>query len=228
MRKTTQSAALLLGLLAWYVVAIATDYLLVRGLGLAGGSRYALLGIAEIALGGGAVFLALRLADIRPVRIGWTKQDIVPDILVGLLIAILFAALQFVLIIPATGGAERSDIVANAAQIGETSGGLAGVLTLAILGSSSEELLFRGLLLGGIACIAGGGIAARILATKLVVFIFALSHGYQGWAGVVDTGLFGGLALSLLYWWRGGRLAAPIAAHVGWNLIAATVIFLHF
>ena len=54
---------------------------------------------------------------------------------------------------------------------------------------------------------------------------FAFSHGYQGWAGIVDTGIYGGLVLSLLYWWRGGRLAAPVFAHIGWNLIAALGIY---
>jgi membrane protease YdiL (CAAX protease family) len=59
----------------------------------------------------------------------------------------------------------------------------------------------------------------------IVVVLFALSHGYQGWAGIIDTGVFGGLLLSLTYWWRGMRLAAPIAAHAAWNVIAAFVIF---
>ncbi len=224
-RRIVHFAALALGLIAWYAIAIAVDYLLVRVVGIPRGGRFALLGAAQFAVGGGAVLLALRLARLRPADVGWTSKHMRSDLVVGLAIAALFAALQFLVVIPATGGAGRSDIVANAAQIGETPAGLAGMLTLALLGSTSEELLFRGLLLGGIAATGGGGLAARIVATVLVVLLFALSHGYQGWAGVVDTGLYGGLLLSLLYWWRGARLAAPIAAHVGWNVIAATAIF---
>lgn len=225
MKRFGQLAVILLGLLAWYAVAIAADYFLVGVWGLTSGIRFALLGAAELILGGGVIFLALRLAAIRPAEIGWTSRHIVPDVLVGLMIAVVFAVLQFAVIIPATGGAGRSDIVANAAQIGETYPGLVGMLLLALLGSTSEELLFRGLLLGGIAMAFNGGTTARVPATAIVIVLFALSHGYQGWAGVVDTGFFGGLLLSVIYWWRGMRLAAPIAAHVGWNVIASITIF---
>ena len=225
MRRAIQFAAIIAGALAWYAIVIAVDYLLVRILELPSGGRFALLGATQLLLGGSAVFLALRLAGLLPSDVGWTSKRIRSDLAIGLVTAALFAALQFLVLIPATGGAERSDIIANAAQIGETPTDLAGVLTLALLGSTSEELLFRGLLLGGAAAIAGGSTLARVLSTLLVVILFAFSHGYQGWAGVVDTGIYGGLVLSLLYWWRGSRLAAPIAAHVGWNVTAAAVIF---
>lgn len=225
MQRIRQLAALLFGLLAWYAVAIAADYFLVGVWGLTSGIRFALLGAAELILGGGVIFLALRLAGVRPVEIGWTTHRMGLDVLVGLSIAALFAVVQFAVIIPATGGAGRSDVIANAAQIGETYPGLFGMLLLALFGSTSEELLFRGLLLGGIAIAFNGGTMARVLATAIVVVLFAISHGYQGWAGIVDTGFFGGLLLSLIYWWRGMRLAAPIAAHVGWNVIASISIF---
>ncbi len=225
MKRFRQLAAILFGLLAWYAVAIAADFFLVGVWGLTSGTRFAMLGAAELILGGGVIILALRLAGIRPAEIGWTSHCIRSDVLVGLMIAVLFAVVQFAVIIPATGGAGRSDIVANAAQIGETYPGLFGMLLLALLGSTSEELLFRGLLLGGIAIAFKAGTTARVLATAIVIVLFALSHGYQGWAGIVDTGFFGGLLLSAIYWWRDMRLAGPIAAHVGWNIIASIIIF---
>ena len=156
---------------------------------------------------------------------GFTLRSARRDILIGLGVAIAFAALQFLVLIPATGGAARSDIVANSAQLGEEWSGLAGFVVLALAGSSAEEMLFRGLLLGGLALLFNEGWPARILATVVVVVLFGLSHGYQGWAGIIDTGMYGGLTLSLLYWWRGKRLAAPIAAHAGWNLIASFALF---
>lgn len=219
-------SGILVGLIAWYAIVILADYLLVTELRLGTGARFSLLGIVELVLGGMAVILALRLAGIVPSDIGWTVQHAREDLLIGLVVAAGFAALQFLILIPATGGATRSDIVANAAQIGDTVPGLLGVLVLALCGSTSEELLFRGLLLGGLALLAGGSAIARAVATGITVLLFGLSHGYQGWAGVIDTGLNGGLLLSLLYWARGARLAAPIAAHAGWNAIAAVVIFL--
>lgn len=228
-KKLWKSAALLTGVFGYYGVAIATDYLLVTRLGLATNPlRFALLGLSELMLGGAAVFLALRLTNLTLADVGWTRHRVGPDLSIGFGIAIAFAALQFLVIIPATGGAGRSDVAVAAGQIGETLPNLGGFLVLALFGSTSEELLFRGLLLGGLAIVTGWGWIGRSLATIVTVLLFAFSHGYQGWAGIVDTGLYGGLTLSLLYWWRGARLTAPIAAHVGWNVLASLVIFARF
>ncbi|MBW3549323.1 MAG: CPBP family intramembrane metalloprotease, partial [Proteobacteria bacterium] len=140
--------------------------------------------------------------------------------------AVVFAtALQFLLIIPATGGAQRSDIIVNTAQIGGTLPGLFAIIALAWAGSLSEELFFRGLLLNGLQRIFGGGRVATTAAGLVVILVFASLHGYQGWAGMVDTGLYGGLAMTLLYLWRDRRLTACIVAHAGWNTIAACTIY---
>ncbi|MBA4765993.1 MAG: CPBP family intramembrane metalloprotease [Erythrobacter sp.] len=226
--KFRSALAIVVGLVAWFGIAATTDYLLVTNGFATGGVRYAILGAVELLLGGAAVLLALRFGGFRLVDIGWTSNQARSDFLIGLAVAFAFAALQFFVIIPATGGAARSDVAANAAQIGEAPLDLSGILVLALLGSTSEELLFRGLILGGIATIGGRTMMARVIATIVTVALFALSHGYQGWAGIVDTGVYGGLLLSLLYWWRGARLIAPIAAHAGWNIIAAIVIFIAY
>lgn len=224
--KAKQSAALIAAFFAWYGVVIFADVLLTVQAQAAPYIRYPVLGLVQFFIGGAIVLAAIRAMGLDRTKLGFTTDNLAPDLFVGFMTAIIFALLQFLVIIPATGGGERSDVVANAAQIGVEPVNLAGFLLLAIFGSTGEELLFRGLLLGGIAGILKGGMPAKILATVLVVVIFALSHGYQGWAGVIDTGLYGGLTLSLLYWWRGGRLAAPIAAHVGWNAIAVVAIFI--
>lgn len=219
-------ASIPFGLVVWFAVAIAADYLLVTQLDLgSGGLRFAVLGLTQFLLGGAVVLLALRLAAMPLAEVGFTTRHLKSDILVGLTVAVAFAALQFLVVIPATGGSSRSDVVANTGQIGETVPSLMGFLVVAVLGAASEELLFRGLLLGAGAALMGGGTLARVAATAATILLFALSHGYQGWAGIVDTGVYGGLLLSLLYWWRGARLAAPIVAHAGWNVIAALVIF---
>lgn len=220
--------ALIFGLVGWYAIVIATDYMLVSAGDLPPGVRYATLGMVELIFGGAIIWLALRIARLSLSDAGLVRTQLKPDTFIGVGIGLAFAAMQFLVIIPATGGAERSDLVANAAQIGETYAGLSGILTLALLGSTSEELLFRGLLLFGLAKLCGGGTGGRVISTVLVTILFALSHGYQGWAGIIDTGFYGGLLMSLLYWWRGMRLAAPIAAHATWNLIAATVIFMAY
>lgn len=140
---------------------------------------------------------------------------------IGVLVLAAFAALQLLLFIPLTGGAERADVVANLAQLDPTPLGMLGFMGLALLGALAEELFFRGIFLSSVAALFGGGRWATAGAVVATTALFALSHGYQGWAGVIDTGLYGGLALSLLYVWR-RSLIAPIIAHVGWNLVAGT------
>lgn len=45
----------------------------------------------------------------------------------------------------------------------------------------------------------GGSRTALYVTIAVTVIFFAALHGYQGWAGVVDTGLYDGVTLTLLY-----------------------------
>lgn len=82
---------------------------------------------------------------------------------------------------------------------------------LAVVGSTMEELLFRGFLIWLFApwCGLAGAVAVSAL-------LFGLGHIYQGLFGVVRTGLIGlglgaGYALTHSLWWL-------IAAHIAVNL----------
>jgi len=98
---------------------------------------------------------------------------------------------------------------------------------LAWTGAFSEELFFRGHLVTTLRHILGNTRLALFLTTVIIVMLFAVAHGYQGWAGVLDTGLYGGLILTLLYLWR-GRLTACIVAHAMWNTFATVAIYLWY
>lgn len=190
------------------------------------GIDYALVGLVQALLVPAAVVLALRPVGLRLGDVGVTGSRFAADALVGLAVATTFAALQFGLIIPATGGAARSDIVANAAQIGDSPLGLLGFIVLAWTGAIAEELYFRGHFLVTLRNALGRTPAALFGAAAVTIVLFALLHGYQGWAGVVDAGLFGGLSLTALFLWRGGRLTSCAVAHAAWNSLAATGIYL--
>lgn len=144
---------------------------------------------------------------------------------IGLAVVVAFATLQLAVVIPLTGGAERSDVVANLAQLDGTVAGLVGFLGLAVLGAVAEEIFVRGVFLPSVEAVAGGTTVGTAVAVALTTVLFALGHGYQGWAGIVDTGLFGGLGLSLLYVWR-RSLIAPVVAHAGWNLVVGLWLWL--
>jgi hypothetical protein len=112
----------------------------------------------------------------------------------------------------------------NAAQIGDSLSGVAGFLVLAWTGSFSEELFFRGLVVTSLLRVLGGTRSALASIVVITSLSFAFAHGYQGWTGVVDTGLYGGLTLTLLCLWR-RCLTACIVAHAVWNTLATLGIY---
>lgn len=221
--------ALLLGSGLFLLVVLGSNLLpaLLAGAP-AGGVTYAVTGLLQALLMPAALALALLPVGWRLHDLGLTGQGWKSDALIGMLIALAFALLQFLLIIPATGGAGRSDVTVNSAQIGESLAGVAAFLVLAWTGSFAEELFFRGHFLNLLERLLGDARWVTPLAVVITTSLFAALHGYQGWAGVIDTGLYGGLSLTLLYLWRGRRLAAGIVAHAGWNTLATIGIYLWY
>lgn len=226
--KRWWAGALLLGAVLWYGGVIASEVIprVFFGLELEG-ATYAVVGIIRAFLGLVAVtiglhLLRLKLRDVALVTAQWRR-----DVLIGGAIAVAFALVQFLVVIPNTGGATRSDIVANAAQIGDSPWGVFGLIVLAWTGAFSEELFFRGYFVNLLWNLLGGSRVALFVTVVATVVLFAAGHGYQGWAGMVDTGFYGGLILTLLYVWR-RRLTACMVAHAAWNALATIAIYLFY
>ncbi len=223
------AAALLIGTLLFLLIVLGSNLLPAQVFGtVPGTSAYAWTGLLQAVLVPLALMLALRPVGGRLRDLGLVRRNIVTDVLIGAAIALAFALLQFLIIIPATGGAGRSDVTVNSAQIGESLAGVAAFLVLAWTGSFAEELFFRGHFLNLLERLLGDARWVTPLAVVITTSLFAALHGYQGWAGVIDTGLYGGLSLTLLYLWRGRRLAAGIVAHAGWNTLATIGIYLWY
>ncbi|MGD2130429.1 MAG: CPBP family intramembrane metalloprotease [Lysobacterales bacterium] len=226
--KWRWAGALLLGTVLWSAALFTSEVIpqILLGLKLQG-PTYALVGMIQAVLGFLAVAIALGLVK-RGVRdVGLVSAHWRNDALIGAAVAVVFALVQFLVIIPNTGGAGRSDIAVNAAQIGDSAWGVFGFVVLAWTGAFSEELFFRGLFFTAVHKMLGGTNAALAVAVAATVALFAAGHGYQGWAGVVDTGFYGGLTLTLLFVWR-GRLTACIVAHALWNTLATEAIYLWY
>lgn len=170
--------AILIGTVLW-ALALAASFVLPQTLlGLKfGGATHALSGALQLLLGAAAIYLACRAAGLRGRDIGVTGASWRADVLVGLAVAVGFALLQFGLIIPLTGGAQRSDVVANLGQLQGGPGAVAGLATLSVLGAIAEEMLFRGLLLHGLAAVLGGKRAGWAAAVVMVTVLF----GAQPW-----------------------------------------------
>lgn len=192
------------------------------------GSTYAIVALLFAPLAFGAVAAGLRIARCRLENAGFTLEDARADILLGAAVAVSWAVLQFLVFIPLTGGAERADVAVNAEQIGTSLTGLAAFLFLAWSGGFAEEVFFRSHLMTSLRGIFGESRVATALVVLVPTVLFATVHGYQGGlVGMLDTGIYGGATLSLLFLWR-GRLTSCVVAHGLWNTIAAVVIFVWY
>ena len=222
------AGALLLGTVLWFAALIASEVVPQVFLGMdLQGPTYALVGVIRAVLGLAAVAVALRLVNLRLRDVGLTSTRWRTEAALGAAVAVAFALVQFLVVIPNTGGATRSDVVANAAQIGGSVWGVFGFVVLAWTGALSEEVFFRGHFFTTLRSLLGASRASLVAAVVATVVLFAAGHGYQGWAGIIDTGFYGGLTLTLLYVWR-GHLTACIVAHALWNTLATVVIFLWY
>ena len=71
----------------------------------------------------------------------------------------------------------RSDVAANAAQIGDSIWGVFGFVVLAWTGAFSEELFFRGHFFTTLRNLLGSSSAALVAAVVATVALFAAGHG---------------------------------------------------
>lgn len=222
-------AALVVGTVLWAAAVFAAHAFPVIFLGRdLVGSTYAIVAVLFAPLAFGAVAAGLRIARCRLTDAGFTLENARADILLGATVAVSWAALQFLVFIPLTGGAERADVVVNAEQLGTSLGGLAAFILLAWGGGFAEEVFFRSHLMTSLRGTFGQSRIATTLAVLVPTVLFAMVHGYQGgWVGMLDTGIFGGATLSLLFLWR-GRLTSCVVAHALWNTIASVVIFVWY
>jgi membrane protease YdiL (CAAX protease family) len=90
-----------------------------------------------------------------------------------------------------------------------------------------EEIVWRGLVLGGLARLLGLGRAAWAFSLGAMAVLFGVLHLYQGMLGVVLTGVTG-LALGLLFLATRRNLWVTIVAHGTMNTIAFVLLFLGF
>lgn len=226
--KVRWATALLLGIVLAVSADVAAQFIPLVLLDLPPeGLTFALVGVLKLTLGLSAVALGLRLVRLRFRDVGFVADHWRSDVWVGFAVAAVFALVQFLVIIPLTGGADRSDIVVESARIGDSLAGVVGLLTLSWMGVFFEELFFRGLIFNTLRGVLGPSRLALYAVVAITTLLFAAGHGYQGWAGVLDTGFYGGLTLTLLYVWR-GRLTACIVAHALWNTFAVVAIYLWY
>lgn len=151
--------------------------------------------------------------------LGLSSENWQKEALIGAGIGLMYALIQFTLIIPNTGGALREDVIASLELTGGTFVGLLNSILVGLLvGGFCEELFFRGFLITNIRHLFGNTRWGLWIGVVISVVFFASGHAYQGWIGVVDVGV-GALIFTGLYLWR-GKLTAAIVAHGVWDMLA--------
>lgn len=80
------------------------------------------------------IYFSLRLLNKDFRYIGWSWKNWQTDSLLGLLVGLAWAALQFGVIIPNTGGAQRADIAQMVSMFDGTLLGIISFIALGVIG----------------------------------------------------------------------------------------------
>jgi uncharacterized protein len=94
-----------------------------------------------------------------------------------------------------------------------------------IVGGFIEEILFRGFLITRISGFFKHNTLGDIIGLLTTSAAFGYSHMYQGWSGVLSTGLIS-LIFGIIYLNSGKNLWYPILTHGFVNMAALTIIYL--
>lgn len=170
------------------------------------------------------VYFSLKLQGKDFSYIGWNWKNWSKDGLLGLIIGMAWTALQFGLIIPNTGGAERADISQMLGMYDGTSIGLISFVALGVIGGGiTEEIFNRGYFINVLKDTFSNPKIGLYAASLLSILFFAAGHLPSDALGWFDI-LVPTIAYTLLFIYT-ERLTAPIIAHGVYN---ATAILLTY
>jgi len=93
-----------------------------------------------------------------------------------------------------------------------------------VIGGLLEEILFRGFLLTRISKILKLNKSSNLLALLATSFLFGFCHFYQGWSGVISTGLIG-FIFAIIFLAFDKNLWYTILTHGFVNMTALTILY---
>lgn len=151
--------------------------------------------------------------------IGLTFENWKKDILLGMIVGISWLLLQFSLIIPLTGGAERADISGMVSTFDGSLSGIASYIALGVIGGGiTEELFNRGYFINVLKSVFKNPKTGLWISSILSIIIFSLGHLPTSSLDWFDI-LVPTIAYTLLFIYT-GRLTSSIIAHSIYNLTA--------
>jgi membrane protease YdiL (CAAX protease family) len=116
---------------------------------------------------------------------------------------------------PGDGRHSEPPVHATLALLPRTTGERRLFTLVGITAGVCEEWLYRGFFLAVVAGLAGGRLSEAWLVV-VAAAAFGLAHAYQGWAGVVTTGLLGAVMAALYL--QTGSLLLPVLLHTAIDL----------
>jgi membrane protease YdiL (CAAX protease family) len=188
------------------------------------GINLLLIAIFQIVTVSGLLYFSLRLLGKNFQFIGLSGAKWKTDCILGLLVGLTWAILQFGWIIPATGGKERADILQVLALLDGTFLGTFSFIILGVIGGGvTEELFNRGYFIQVLKDTFNNPTIGLWVAALLSILFFAIGHlptDAISWFDIVVPTL----AYTLLFLLT-QRLTAPMVAHGTYNLITILLIY---
>lgn len=170
------------------------------------------------------LYYSLRLLGRDFRYIGWSWGYWKKDGLWGLLVGLGWTALQFGLIIPNTGGAERADIAQMVSMMDGSLPGMLSFIALGVIGGGiTEEIYNRGYFIHILKDTFSNQKTGLWISAALSVVFFAAGHLPSDALGWFDI-LVPTIAYTALFLYT-KRLAAPIVAHGVYNTAAILLTY---
>lgn len=170
------------------------------------------------------IYYSLKLLNKDFQYIGWSGKNWQIDSLLGLLTGLVWTALQFGLIIPNTGGAERADITQMVSMLDGTLSGTLSFVALGVIGGGiTEEIFNRGYFINVLKDTFNRPKTGLWAATFLSIAFFTLGHLPTDALEWFDI-LIPTLAYTALFLYT-KRLTASIIAHGIYNMAAILLTY---
>ncbi|SMO79368.1 CPBP family intramembrane glutamic endopeptidase [Fodinibius sediminis] len=170
------------------------------------------------------IYFSLRLLHKDFQYIGWSAKNWQTDSLLGLLTGLAWTALQFGLIIPNTGGAQRTDIAQMVSMFDGTLLGTLSFIALGVIGGGiAEEIFNRGYFINVLKDLFNNPKTGLWTAALLSIAFFAIGHLPADALGWFDI-LVPTIAYTALFLYT-KRLTASIIAHGIYNMTAILLTY---
>lgn len=172
----------------------------------------------------GLLWLSLKKLKRNFKYIGLKFKGFTGDLIIGLLAGLIWTALQFIFLIPNTGGAVREDIAGMLDMMSNNITGMLSYIVLGVLGGGiTEELFNRGYFIVILRDVFKNEKTGTLIAALLSILLFALGHlptNLISWVDILVPTL---IYTSLFLYTK--RLIAPITAHAVYNLLAIVLVY---